>query len=138
MDREFYLNEAMKALEKASGEKYPYAREMYLSAARTYIRLASEYKEPTVEAPKTEVLEAVIANPEPDKKSFWLELAPSIATSFSAIMTVVAAMFNGKAVVAAKKEDRAARMDQLKLICKASESTLPDTLSLKTLNENMK
>ena len=78
---------------------------------------------------------------EPEKKSIWdylIQAATPIATIIGSVATVIAAICTGKSVVEAKRIDVASRMQQLRLICRSSETNLPDTLSLKTLNENNK
>ena len=127
-------DEMMSLAEKAS---MPDTKQAYLVAARTYLEMAEMCKR-SMRA-DTEVLNATVV--EPEKKSFMdylVAAATPIATILGSVATLIAAAVTGKSVVRAKEIESASRMNQLRLICKSSETSLPDTLSLKTLNENNK
>lgn len=132
---ESYLKKHDEMLALADKASMPDTKNAYLICARNYLEMAKMARA----MEKEEVVDAVVV--EPEKKSIWdylIQAATPIATILGSVATVIAAIFTGKSVVQAKQIEAASRMNQLKLICRTSESTLPDTLSLKTLNENNK
>lgn len=132
---ESYLAKHDEMLQLADKASMPDTKNAYLICARNYLEMAKMAKS----MEKEEAVDAVVV--EPEKKSIWdylIQAATPIATILGSVATVIAAVFTGKSVVQAKTIESESRMRQLRLICKASETSLPDTLSLKTLNENNK
>lgn len=132
---EEYLAKHDEMLQLAEKASMPDTKNSYLICAKNYLEMAKMAK--SMEEDKA--VDAVVV--EPEKKSIWdyiLAAATPIATIIGSIATVIAAICSGRSVVEAKRIDVASRMQQLRLICRTSETTLPDTLSLKTLNENNK
>ena len=132
---EEYLKKHDEMLELADKASMPDVKNSYLICAKNYLEMAKMAKQ----IAKEDAVDAVVV--EPEKKTVWdyiLAAATPLATILGSVATVIAAVFTGKSVVRAKEIESASRMSQLRLICKSSETSLPDTLSLKTLNENNK